>query len=508
MESTMRAFFATSAIVFCFASLADAQTQRQWARHHDGADQRDDYGEFVAVDSQKNTYLIGEVTNASGATEILTVKYDVLGQEKWSRTYAGPAGGQDFGWQVAIDPAGNAIVAGDSVGIGTDYDIVLLKYSPQGSLLWMQRYDGPASGYDALSAGFSLAVDSNGDVVVGGYSAGVGTGPDGVVLKYSAAGVLLWEARHNGTANGTDDIYGIRIDGAGNVYATGETTGSLTGRDLLTLKYSPGGALLWKREYDGPASGQDYVYKLALGPANDVAIVGVSAGIGTGNDLVAIHYDTDGSVLWTNRFNGAANKDDLAFGVAINNASQVAVTGFTEKGWESSAITLLYDTSGALLWSQDLDASSLYLGDDAGIDCDFDSDGNLFMVGYGWGGPEFGYETLLVEYSPFGQLLFEDVYDGVAHGDDFGLCLTLDDHDNAYVAGYSQRGSQHLDTLLLKYGSGPAFLPVPVNPPLPDSDVPPPSAKTPQDRPTAHTSPIPLRPGRLSRHATGTRERK
>ena len=79
---------------------------------------------------------------------------------------------------------------------------------------------------------------------------------------------------------------------------------------------------------------------------------------------------------------------------------------------------------------------------------------------------------------------------------------------NAYVAGYTQRGSQHLDTLLLKYGTGPAFLPVPVNQPQPDSEGPPPSAKAPQDQPVPHASPIPLRPGRLSRHAMGARGRE
>ena len=49
----------------------------------------------------------------------------------------------------------------------------------------------------------------------------------------------LWVARYDGPANRVDCATGLAVDGSGNVYVTGVSTGSGTSRDYVTVKYGP-----------------------------------------------------------------------------------------------------------------------------------------------------------------------------------------------------------------------------------------------------------------------------
>ncbi len=455
----MRSILIGSLLALLVAGSAEAQLAKQWVRHHNGGGNSEDYGRHAATDSEGNVYLTGQATNAAGEVEMLTVKYDQNGSEQWARTYPAAGGGPDFGQAIAIDGAGNAIVAGDSVGVGGDYDIVVLKYSSSGTLLWSQRYDGPGGSFDAMQAP-NLALDGNGDVIVGGTSIGVGTYLDAVVLKYSSAGALLWEARHGDPTYTSDGCYGLQVDAAGNVHAMTWTVNPASSYDIVTLKYDPDGALLWEQQYDGPAAGEDFGYSILLDSSANVLVTGYSAGVGSGNDVVTIKYDPDGGLLWAQRYNGSANRDDYGLTLATNDLGFVAVTGTSESPYHSPATTLLYDASGNLFWTRTFETSDVWVGNGSGLGCAFDADGNLFVGVWGWGGPPVGHAAFLVEYAQDGTLLFEDQHDSVIHADDIAFLASLDGAGNVVLVGYSQRGSQQVDTLLIKYGAKTKIAPV------------------------------------------------
>jgi len=101
---------------------------------------------------------------------------------------------------------------------------------------WVARYNGPGNGTDYATA---LAVDSQGNVYVTGVSEGSGTGRDYATIKYDANGTQLWVRRYNGPGNGWDDAFALAVDRQGNVYVTGWSIGSGTGDDYATIKYVP-----------------------------------------------------------------------------------------------------------------------------------------------------------------------------------------------------------------------------------------------------------------------------
>ncbi len=163
---------------------------------------------------------------------------------RMGRRYSGP--GDDYPVAIATDPEGNVVVSGHSIGSGTSYDYVTIKYSGAGVPLWTNRYNGPVNGTDVPHA---LAVDSQGQVVVTGYSLDTGVNKDYAIVAYSSAGVALWTNRYNGPGNRVDEAYAVAVDARGDVYVTGASDGGTSRFDYTTIAYSSTDALTADQQY-------------------------------------------------------------------------------------------------------------------------------------------------------------------------------------------------------------------------------------------------------------------
>jgi hypothetical protein len=123
---------------------------------------------------------------------------------------------------------------------------------------WVARYNGPGNSSDSARA---ITIDSSGNVYVTGYSAGADAGADGfsdfATIKYNSARQQQWVARYNGPGNSIDGGTAIAVDTSGNVYVTGDSTGSGGQPDYATVKYDTSGQQQWVAWYDGPGNGED-----------------------------------------------------------------------------------------------------------------------------------------------------------------------------------------------------------------------------------------------------------
>ena len=164
------------------------------------------------------------------------------------------ANGADAGNALVLDANGDAVVTGSS-GNG-DLDCVTLKYSSAGVPLWTNRY--LINGDSAL--GTAVTVDTNNNVLVAGYSYSSGI----KTLKYSSAGVPLWTNSYIGPNNLNHYAAAIAADSDGNVLITGFSTGLGSGDDYVTLKYSSVGVPLWTNRFNGEGNGNDEANALAV----------------------------------------------------------------------------------------------------------------------------------------------------------------------------------------------------------------------------------------------------
>lgn len=323
----------------------------QWVRIYNGTGNGDDIAKAIAVDQNGYVYVTGASIGSDTSLDYATIMYSPTGETLWEKRYNGPEKSTDEAHALAVDNNWNVYVAGFSVGSGTFSDFATIKYSASGDTQWARRYNGPGDSTDEAHA---LAVDGNGNVYVTGSSIGIGTSSDYTTIKYSPVGDTLWVRRYNGPANDLDGTKALAMDAGGNVYVTGQSTGSGTGFDFATIKYSPAGDTLWVRRYNGPGDGIDSALALAVDDSGYVYVAGRSWGRGTLYDYATIKYSPAGETMWVRRYNGPRNAWDYANSLAVDNRGNVYVTGRSiGRSAGSDYLTIKYNKFGCAAWAGD-----------------------------------------------------------------------------------------------------------------------------------------------------------
>jgi DNA-binding beta-propeller fold protein YncE len=321
-----------------YATVAyDAASGAQlWSERYNGPAGNYDAAAALAVSPDGQTvFVTGTSWSATSGEDYVTIAYDAAtGAQLWIKSYNGPGNHNDVAGSVAVAPGGDAVyVTGTSQDAGSGYDYATVAYSATtGTQLWLSRFSS------ALGLNFAAALavsPTTGAVFVTGYSKASATFADYATISYNGAtGARLWTKRYNGLANGNDQATALSVSPDGNsVFVTGESSGS-HGLDYATIAYTTSGERLWVRRYNGPANGDDTPTAVTVSPdGKTVYVTGSSQGVasGTGYDYATAAYGaTTGALLWTKRYNGPGNVNDMANSVAVSPATgTVFVTGLS-----------------------------------------------------------------------------------------------------------------------------------------------------------------------------------
>ena len=286
-------------------------------------------GQAIAVDSSGNTYVAAYGSNQPNTLFCATIKYNAAGEQQWVAEYHGGSGADEPA-AIVVDNAGNVYVTGTTqICQGSDY--LTLKYNSAGQEQWVARYHGPQEPLDAAKA---IAIDNSGNVYVTGRSFN-----DYATIKYNAAGQQQWAARQ---PRGEADA--IAVDGAGNVYVTGRVADPNGYPDYGTIKYNASGQQQWVARYNGPpGQGADVATAIALDGSGNVYVTGESSRTNFvfGNfGYATIKYNSAGQQQWVVRYD--ADADDHAAAIAIDNLSNIYVTGGSGSSTDSDYVTIKY----------------------------------------------------------------------------------------------------------------------------------------------------------------------
>jgi hypothetical protein len=425
-----------------------------WTNRYNGPANGTDQAVAVAVDGSGSLLVTGSSAGIGTGPDYLTIKYSPAGLPLWTNRFNG-ANGADFPNAVVADRSGNVFVAGYSyLTNGSNPDYVTVAYSAAGIALWTNRYDGPGDDNDQA---WGMGLDADGNVFVTGLSWDNNSRSDYATIKYSGTGVPLWTNRYNGPGNDNDEAWAIAVDANGNVFVTGDSTGSDGYLDYATVAYSNAGVPLWTNRYDGTGNYMDYAYAVAVGADGTVFVTGKSFGDGSGYDYATVAYSNGGVPLWTNRYNGPANGDDYAYTLATDRDGNVFVAGRSVGlGTGYDYATIKYSGAGVPLWTNRYNGPGN--GDDLPSAVAVDSAGNVFVTGYS---PDFGggndYAT--IAYSNEGMPLWTNRYNGPGNGYDGAVAMAVDKSGNVFVTGLSYGNGTSFDYATIKYSSSmPPYL--------------------------------------------------
>ncbi|MDO1451601.1 SBBP repeat-containing protein [Rhodocytophaga aerolata] len=299
----------------------------QWVKQYDSDSYFNDQATSIAIDGSGNIYVTGSAYGANSSTiseDFGTIKYAPDGTELWVQRYHNQFsdGSNDKATGIAIDVQGEVYVIGTSNGGGMGQDFATAKYSSDGRLLWSRIYNGPGNGDDQP---VSIKVDASGSVYVAGSSAGSGTGQDYALVKYATSGTQSWVKRYH---NGIYDLAkGLAVDGCGGVYLTGVSRNSNNGLVYRTLKYNTAGTMQWIKSYgDGSYPGVHENVAIAIDAACNVYIGG-SDNLTTKARYVITKYSSTGTQLWQHSHQSGANSKDQAVAIAVNGTGNIYVAG-------------------------------------------------------------------------------------------------------------------------------------------------------------------------------------
>lgn len=349
-----------------FAAKLDPGGNWLWAVRAGGTNT--DEGKSIALDQAGNAYLTGSFKGTASfgpytlttydVEQIFVAKIDHTGYWVW----AVQAGGADWDWGygIAVDPAGYACLTGIYFGTasfgpytltstGYEYrDIFAAKLDPEGNWLWAVSAGGISD-----DGGYDIALDPAGNAYLTGflYSYTANFGPHTVppsgymsffVAKLDPTGNWLWAVRAVGTS--WNEVGGIAVDQAGNAYLTGFfsatasigpytlTTDGLM--DVFAAKLDSDGDWLWAVRAGGTSF--DEGHGIAVDPAGNAFLTGHFGGTASFGpytvatsayrDIFSAKLDPVGNWLWVAQAGGT--EYDYGRGIAADQTGNAYLTGF------------------------------------------------------------------------------------------------------------------------------------------------------------------------------------
>lgn len=366
----------------------------------------------------------------------------------WTKHYD-YRGADDFCNDMALDDSGNCYVTGEGM-FGIVFNAVTIKRKSNGDTAWVRVYRSNGSG---VTQPVALALDASRNVVITGMgNESISNSPDITTVKYRFDGGLAWMVRYDGQPGSnygsTDEANDVAVDASGNIYVTGSCDSSTIGglSDLVTIKYSPLGETLWVRRYDAAAD-SDIGLAVAVDGSGNVVVAGVSRQSGA-MDLVTLKYSSTGSLLWTRRLPANVYTSEystfpvwhpVTLSIDASNNTYIATNVR-----QNRRLLVKYGPIGNLIWADSSGSCTPYAST-------LDAQGNFYVTGTN------GSAALTFKWKPDGSLCWCDTFRGPENRFTVGRSLSLDGNRNVYVTGRTSRVAGGMDIFTVKYDTSGVF---------------------------------------------------
>jgi hypothetical protein len=341
------------------------------------------------------------------------------------------------GNSLAITTDGNLVIAGYNTTSTKSYDANLLLCSPNGDTLWSRKYGGSYS--DAF---FSVKNSNTGGFIAAGFSNQASSsspamivviaGPDGSLVKSAKFGGSNYSQGFSVVANSNPDS-GYLV--AGYIQKIGRVD-----RDIYLVRIDNEGKFLWEKSI-GAISKDPYdtVSDAAYGiiPAQDSGyyITGsINAGFSTGQGKIFLmKVSQKGDSLWTKTY-----ATGIGYSLTLTSDGGVAIGGTLQETSNNDIILLKTDALGNLLWSKVYGGT----GYEYGASMIETSDGGFAITGI-TDSKGAGYDDVyLIRTNSAGDLQWDKTYGGSNVDQGYGIVQRSD--GGFSVTGLSNSGGSFI----------------------------------------------------------------
>ena len=288
-------------ILLLISNIVYSQVSRQWVARYPG--------KSIALtrDSLNNIYVIGQTSGTTDSSGVVIIKYSPGGSQLWVSTFTlnGWTGGPPV--SIGLDHYGHVFAAGFTLSRLTK----LLKYNNNGNLIWEVNY------IDSNVSFSKMVVDYAGNTYLTG-----GSSDSLLIIKNDPNGTLLWRSTFKfGDFNFLS--VNLKLDNSGNIYLSGSTAlGWYYGFPTL-LKYNSEGVLLWNKIYPSDSTTNGVEMDV---DQNNVYLTGGFSGYYGETGIIVLKYSSNGDFQWSDVINQAGLSYE-ALDVKADNIGNVYVGG-------------------------------------------------------------------------------------------------------------------------------------------------------------------------------------
>ncbi len=250
----------------------------------------------------------------------------------------------------------------------------------------------------------------------------------------------------------TAGIAAMTVDAEGVTYVTG-TGGSSSNTDVVTAAFASDGTLLWSETYNGAEDWHDQGRGIALAPGGVLYVTGNTPDAASFATVLLLAYDAaTGALLDEIIYTSGPSTSEHGASVAVDGAGNVYVGGGTV-GDGGDAMILKFDSAGEFQWSRIWDGpASAPFSQDTVIKLLLDPDGRPVALIHG----------VMASAHPDYVVLECDVADGSTvweatwgvSGGDFATDMEIDGNGDIYVTGTGLSVTNAFSTIKLDGGDG------------------------------------------------------
>lgn len=371
-------------------------------------------------------------------------------------------------YEIAIQPDGKIIAAGQSYNDTTYTDFTLARYNPNGALDTSFGAGGiVTTDFGIYESAYSVAIQADGKIVAAGHRDDGEFGFSNFVLaRYNADGSLDTSFDTDGrvitTFDGTGSANAVAIQSDGKILAAGYSQScyifSCTAPDFAIVRYNTNGSLDTSFDNDGKVitnfGGGDSALAVAIQTNGKI----VASGYATNNSIVDFalaRYNSDGSLDTSFDTDGKVTTDfgnfEVASDVAVQADGNIVAAGYGRNDLNYDFVLSRYITDGSLDSAFDGDGkvtTSLLVVSSAARAVAIQDDGGIVIAGYSGNGSNNDFAVARY-YNGYLDSSFNKITP-IGSSDDAANSVVIQADGKIVVAGYTSNATSG-DFALVRY---------------------------------------------------------